>query len=1274
MAAEQIFIENLTKANSDYNNPEQAITTANLCDTISKDINTDRQRFIYELIQNADDASESGDRLELRIMFIDGFLVVAHNGKSFTSVDIESISSAGDGTKVGDINKTGFKGIGFKSVFSHSNLVIIKSDRYTFGFDKSHWNNYWDAKWGDIKLWKEKRREKNKHDSLKMPWQIIPIWMNLPPGLRDLETIKRYKVSTFIKFENARDLKNDIINLFRDEQIILFLRCRNIKVHLTLGEDLLLEKRTNAQIVSILLDGSISSEWLLKTNTIDIPPFVRQFICDDEKSPKKLRESSSVDISFAVQVEFEGLKSIQKEKRLIYTYLPTSINLNLPFLVNSSFLTDAGRQHIHQDSDWNIWLFHEMPILYLEWLAELAKLNPKYSNQIYQLVLFEFRYSELEKSFSNGLKTALGRVPFIPNKQGELIKLGNALLDKTGISEQINPIALIDFLNTKKKKSFTLGSFIGYKRSISSLIKLGLTTFDVEDLDSFLGSEQFGQNYTPVDNYRLILYMINQIERSEEQSDRDTWNRLIPHTRFILDNQFVLRKPGDIYFPVFGVINEFQEGLNFINGELWLMISGNIKVQSWLENFGTKELTDLNFIESTIIRAGRSFITLNNAIAVGKLLFRAHKRGELTEIHYSQLRYFLLLTQNGSLISAKDAYLADFFEPQLRIESIHDTDVFVSEYYYSKVDLISEWKTFFIKIGVSQNISWSKILISKADTRIRRDSEYFSPIITFMDGKREFSNYGAYSYHITEFEVSHYSFLDYVTTPNFAKLFWKEVFSSIYIPNGPDIVNGMSGFYPISHKINEVLYGNIDYFSWTIQNLELIPTLNGQLVKASGAFLNLAENIELAANYLPVIDYDGIIPENWIRNLKLRKQLLDDDLLSILTLMWIEQENNVVVRMPEKSIVAKIYSKLIAEQDYLSEKLKNWGKFNKILSKDGKSFHYPKDLYIVTIEGFNAPDLVYTENQRPESVDFFRILGVQIIDKVTPKWETQPRLNSELKLKLNDIAPLIALISGQKNINENEWEIEFDRISKKIKELDFYDVDELFLSYGNMDDLQKGSYYAEEGKVYISGNWRSPRKIDFIADGISSILNLKDKSRMLGVLLLESFSEGIEFLNEKGYDTRAVRLDHLNSSSSLSNEMNLTNRPYNISDEAIGRKGEMFLFEYLKEHYKSKYYLEVIETYEGFKIGEMVEVWWINKNENTTENHDFMVNEFGKDYYIECKSTTYGKNVEKVALYISSNELNLMESSTRYLIARVYNIGNPSQTEVEFIQLTKKDL
>ena len=51
------FIDNLYTKRSNYNDPEQAETAAYLLDTVSHDIYSESQRFIFELIQNADDAA-----------------------------------------------------------------------------------------------------------------------------------------------------------------------------------------------------------------------------------------------------------------------------------------------------------------------------------------------------------------------------------------------------------------------------------------------------------------------------------------------------------------------------------------------------------------------------------------------------------------------------------------------------------------------------------------------------------------------------------------------------------------------------------------------------------------------------------------------------------------------------------------------------------------------------------------------------------------------------------------------------------------------------------------------------------------------------------------------------------------------------------------------------------------------------------------------------------------------------------------------------------------
>ena len=156
------IIEQLNKQKSNYTSPESSQDIANSLESLSTDIYTDSKRFIYEMLQNADDASSSSGKLEIQIQIIGQYLVISHKGEMFTEIDIESICSVGDGNKKGDENKTGFKGIGFKSVFSHSDYVIINSGNYCFRFDKNNWKNHWCTSWGNEQDWKNKRMNRGK--------------------------------------------------------------------------------------------------------------------------------------------------------------------------------------------------------------------------------------------------------------------------------------------------------------------------------------------------------------------------------------------------------------------------------------------------------------------------------------------------------------------------------------------------------------------------------------------------------------------------------------------------------------------------------------------------------------------------------------------------------------------------------------------------------------------------------------------------------------------------------------------------------------------------------------------------------------------------------------------------------------------------------------------------------------------------------------------------------------------------------------------------------
>ena len=89
---------------------------------------SERTHFIFELVQNAEDAGAS----ELIFELFDDRLEVRHDGRPFTEDDVRGVCGVGTSSKSGDLTKIGTFGIGFKSVYAYTNSPRIYSSGEQF--------------------------------------------------------------------------------------------------------------------------------------------------------------------------------------------------------------------------------------------------------------------------------------------------------------------------------------------------------------------------------------------------------------------------------------------------------------------------------------------------------------------------------------------------------------------------------------------------------------------------------------------------------------------------------------------------------------------------------------------------------------------------------------------------------------------------------------------------------------------------------------------------------------------------------------------------------------------------------------------------------------------------------------------------------------------------------------------------------------------------------------------------------------------------------------
>ncbi len=130
--AESAAFENLRQKRLRYvesareNNFEEGLKS------LLSELYPDNAHFIYELLQNAEDAFATTVEFTLEA----DRLTVRHDGtRPFSIADIESITGIGQSTKKDDPTQIGKFGVGFKAVFAYTTRPEVRSGAHSFAID-----------------------------------------------------------------------------------------------------------------------------------------------------------------------------------------------------------------------------------------------------------------------------------------------------------------------------------------------------------------------------------------------------------------------------------------------------------------------------------------------------------------------------------------------------------------------------------------------------------------------------------------------------------------------------------------------------------------------------------------------------------------------------------------------------------------------------------------------------------------------------------------------------------------------------------------------------------------------------------------------------------------------------------------------------------------------------------------------------------------------------------------------------------------------------------
>lgn len=490
-------------------NPEANKMIANLMREIGKGLYSSKQRMIFELLQNADD-TPAGNEVSFHIDAYFDYLLIMHNGLPFNQDDVEAITSAAESTKRNDRKKTGYKGIGFKSVFTDSEEVLIKSGGFLFVFKRNHpaYKNFDSFYFGkkryidyplllDEDKLKYAKQRKSFNGNTDIPWQLIPVWSEELPKSLENSRLATYNnnVGFAIKFgrEKVEEYLEAVANFADSPHFMLFLRhvntFKSFKNAITIrksGENpVIIERIAQVGINTKLTyfkkeidDIKVNDEALAEEGVIifkrqkeneygEISHYFSSDIEGEkpiESIPPKLAAFDETSITFAAPVVNGIIKAEPnyisgKSFSSFYTFLPMKeMRISLPFLINADFVPSADRESLQGDNEWNEYIISKIAFNHLRWLKEIAEdciktkiKQPEYLSLLLKEMLpDDFTIRMLIEKYNSTYKKSIDEVDFIINDKDTLCKISEIVIDTTGISNLLGSEFFYSIANTEK--------------------------------------------------------------------------------------------------------------------------------------------------------------------------------------------------------------------------------------------------------------------------------------------------------------------------------------------------------------------------------------------------------------------------------------------------------------------------------------------------------------------------------------------------------------------------------------------------------------------------------------------------------------------------------------------------------------------------------------------------------------------------------------------------------------------------------------------------------
>lgn len=1124
----------------------------------NKNIDEYNGRQLLEMIQNANDESDTLKAKKVFIKLDENSLIIANNGNAFSLGGVESLMYSDLSPKTMEENKVGKKGLGFRSILNWSKEIYIASYDLHLKFSQQHAEDFLksvlEEKSEIIETLKRKTKKK------------IPISVLRCPYLEtDISRKKATDYDTVIELTLKEDeaIYDNIINQIEKdlvpETLIFLNKLEEIEVqtpeaHFIISKTSLPHNKVKITKIDFL-DEDENAEWIWN-------------ILEEKGQIEGIEETKNYELKIAYN------PNETPTSKKLFSFFRTEINFPYPVIAHGSFELKSDRNQLSEDKNgFNKLLLSKLANLLVSCSIELKK-DKKCNYEALKLVIPSFaNNSSLNNypwNFDIAIEKAIANTSIFPSINNKYLKL----------SENIKFYNL-PIQNSLPKKAYPLfqsllqettdKDVIDYLSNLGVNLKYSDSEF-TEKINQILDKKYFSEKQR-VDWIYFVCEKTRQIYNSEK-----------PIVPFLLMNaeSEQIDSFDTVIVPPKEVTYKLPKGikLQYLNQDLFRRIRSKFigmssrQVIDKLDLYNVAEYA-LNVVAQKIISSTHANIKdgrKNKAKAIAEMhkalysiFSNLEENSDAKNNFPSGLTSPLLFTRKNELKEAKKLYFGNDYSVGYLMEDLLKEvkeDVFVGSLDVNRFFEISQVENHSLErylkwLGVAD---FPKKEFKEIKAHSFNDNEFFKIIINSI--KYPFTTLGqnekinnieemetCWDFECTVLWYEHFE--DIIKGASFEYLltwFIKDIdLNSSLVSNQEFRTSEFRFEYPKKQYSRRLPKQEIkSYILYILQQTAFIPVEDGEKSRPEHCLLdsnNLSPLVKTPRiNYSATSFIDNNIDEEqlnyFLKRIGLKDSLKDLTIKSLYKLL--NQHNTHFLKAP--SNIQSFYSAIIEatkNRDVIENNIerKEYFETGHIYAFfEGKNDFFPlNEVTYVDNPNFSQDLLkklkIAKLPPRSGNARMQNLFGLQPLDYI--KFDVQEKVKSNTKLneafvgELNEIKPHLYAFRFQKGLKKSQLKLELSAI-KNIKITTAYSIDVKY-TMNKVDynlSLNKYEYIQDETtKVYYikldpeNTDYHELKK-DFrfketIADIIGGALKVAENRKDFILLLGESSSNWFHIMERE---------------------------------------------------------------------------------------------------------------------------------------------------------------